>query len=103
MKQEMMKLIQLRLEKKSLDEEINKLQDTILEFDFDKVEIEWITVSKGSKTTVSLNKDADIKKIQEFYPDLCSVKVDVSTLHKTTKEFTSQKVSEFIKVDGLPK
>lgn len=120
-------LILKRQEAKALEQYTKEIQDELLNRDFEKEVIEWITVSRKQRKNISLLPDADMWKIKSLYPDLVEVKnvldmkkvddellafiqekspeaikeecnVDAKLLHECTKEFTTQKVTTYIEV-----
>lgn len=120
-------LIKIRQEWKNIEQQTKELQDELLKRDFEKEIVEWITVSRKSRRTISLLPDADMWKIKLLYPDLVEIKnvldmkkvddellafiqekspdaikeecnVDAKLLHECTKEFTNQKVTIYLEV-----
>jgi hypothetical protein len=120
----------LRAEQKtleSLDEEIKEYFRN--DENFEKVEYEGITVSKKTRATISLLPNVDLQKIRSIYPAICTsqnvlhqdklsekvweylmqqpeaveevISVDAKKLHIVTKEYTTQKITEYIEIKGL--
>lgn len=123
-------LILLRAEQKTLSAFDKDIMDYFKNSpDFEKVSYEGITISKKTRTSISLLPEADLQKIRSLYPAICSsqnvlhqeklskqvreflksqpeaveevISVDAKALHSVTKDYTAQKLTTYIEVKGL--
>lgn len=123
-------LIMLRTEKKTIEQLEEDIKSSLLEdTDFQKADVEWVTVMKKERPTVTLRKDVDKYLIRSLYPDICKsqnvlhqeklsekvwdylksqpeaveevITVDAKKLNEVTKEYTEQKITTYIEVKGL--
>lgn len=120
-------LIKKRQEAKTLAEETKAIEAELLQRDFEKEEIEGITVSRKTRRTISLLPDVDKAAIKDRYPELVQVKnvldmkkvddellafieekspeaivqeydVNEKLLHECCKDYTTQKVTTYLEV-----
>lgn len=123
-------LILVRAERKTLESLDKQMQEVLKSDDeFTKAKMEGIEISKRVIPRISLLPEVDLKKIQETYPEICSltnvlhqdkltdkvweylkaqegaveeqITVDAKKLHSVTKAYTTQTLTTSIVITGL--